>query len=177
MTLDDFISLVKPFAEHYEKSVREYVPGQKQVSAETHARQQEWAAGFRKLVDYLTHQKRLSTPIPKSLGDISDLPDELVKELAVTPTDELEDQVLTVVRACNGEANLDQVLVGLYRKFKVIQTRRYLQNKMYRMSKKLLLYPIPGQRAAYSLQPKDEPNSAFLLQGAVADEDDDGPPF
>jgi hypothetical protein len=103
---------------------------------------------------FLKEQKRLMAPIPKSLGDVSDLPAELLQELSVTKTDELEDQIFTVIRACNGEANLDQVLVGLYRKFKTVQTRRFIQNKLYRMSKKDLVYPIPGERAAYSLEPQ-----------------------
>ena len=109
------------------------------------------------MLAFLNEQKRLVAPIPKSLGDLSDLPDELLRELSVTKTDELEDQILIVMRACGGAANLDQVLVGLYRKFKVVQTRRYLQNKLYRMWKKELVHSVPGQRASYSLEPQAAP--------------------
>lgn len=116
------------------------------------------------MLAYFKEQERLAAPIPKSLGDLSDLPDELVKELSAKRVDDLEEQILVVIRACGGEANLDQVLVGLYRKYKVVQTRRYTQNKLYRMSQKELIYPLPGQRAAYSLEPQAEekkPPSTF----------------
>jgi hypothetical protein len=86
----------------------------------------------------------------------------LLRELSVKKNDELEDQILTVIRACDdGEAGLDQVLVGLYRKFKVVQTRRYIQNKLYRMSKKELVFTMPGHRAAYSLHPTPSPADEY----------------
>src|SRR5690349_20672713 len=90
---------------------------------------------LKKTLGFLNDQKRLTAPIPKSLGDLSDLPDELIRELSVKRTDELEDQILTVMRACDGGkvVDLNQILVGLYRKFKVVQNRRFLQNKLYRM--------------------------------------------
>ena len=116
-----------------------------------------WLERLDKLLSFLAEQKQLTAPIAKSLGDLSDLPEELLRELSFIKTDELEDQILTVMRACDGKVNLDQVLVGLYRKFKVVQTRRYLQNKMYRMWKKELVYQIPEQRASYSLQPQPQP--------------------
>lgn len=122
-----------------------------------------WVPKLDAVVTFLSEQKRIMAPIPRALGDVSDLPDELLRELSVTKTDELEDQIMTVMRACQGEANLDQVLVGLYRKFKVVQTRRFIQNKLYRMSKKELVYQVPGQRASYSLDPQsgsgDPPNA------------------
>ena len=112
---------------------------------------------LKKAIADLNEQKRLNAPIPRELGDLSDLPEELIRELSVKRTDELEDQILTVMRACdNGrEVNLDQILVGLYRKYKVAQTRRFLQNKLYRMYKKGLAFPVRGRRA-YSLEAQPE---------------------
>lgn len=152
--LDEHIAYVKSQVEICEDRVKRYAPGGGMESVVGHEKSKAALYKSRSLLSYLLEQKRLSQPIPKALGDISDLPEELLKELAVTQTDELEDQILTVVRACNGEANLDQVLVGLFRKFKVVQTRRYLQNKMYRMGKKELLHAIEGQRASYTLHPQ-----------------------
>ncbi len=74
--------------------------------------------------------------------------------------DELETQIVIVMKACEGnDANLDQILVGLYRKFKVAQQRRFLQNKLYRMSKKGLVHQVPGQRAVYTLTPPPAPQA------------------
>jgi predicted nucleic acid-binding Zn-ribbon protein len=120
------------------------------------------AERLKKAVADLNEQKRLNTPIPRELGDLSDLPEELIRELSVKRTDELEDQILTVMRACDGgkEVNLDQVLVGLYRKYTVVQTRRFLQNKLYRMYKKGLAFPVSGRRA-YSLDHQPEPQGGY----------------
>ncbi|HXQ50664.1 MAG TPA: hypothetical protein VN802_06185 [Stellaceae bacterium] len=110
-----------------------------------------WVQAMRELAEFLQKQTDLATPIPKELGDISDLPDALVKELSVKSVDELERQLQTVMRACGGKANLDQLLVGLFRKYKVVQTRRFLQNKLYRMLRKNLAFQVPGERATYCL--------------------------
>lgn len=142
MSIDEHIGTVNSVIRSYARA------------AENNPAVSQMLGKLRGLSDFLAEQKRLATPIPKSLGDISDLPEELLRELSVTKTDELEDQILTVMRACDGSVNLDQVLVGLYRKFKVTQTRRYLQNKLYRMWKKELVYQVPGQRASYSLEPQ-----------------------
>jgi len=142
MTLDDCIETVKDIANLLESS-----KSQSALALST-------AERLRNVAGFLTEQKRITAPIPKALGDLSDLPGELLRELSIPKTDELDDQILTVMRACGGEAGLDQVLVGLYRKYKVVQTRRFIQNKMYRMSKKELIHQVPGQRAAYSLEPQ-----------------------
>jgi hypothetical protein len=151
--LDETIATVKDVLRAYERA------------ASSNAVHAPMAERLKKAVADLNEQKRLAAPIPRDLGDLSDLPEELLRELSVKKTDELEDQILTIMRACEGsEVNLDQILVGLYRKFKVSQTRRFLQNKLYRMYKKDLVYPVPGRRA-YSLEPQ---------LGIYSSEDDEG---
>lgn len=145
MTIDEHITTVKALAALIQRS------------AQNNTSLAHWGPKLGSLVEFLGEQKRLATPIPKSLGDISDLPEALLRELSGTKTDELEDQILTVMRACGSVVNLDQMLVGLYRKFDVVQTRRYLQNKLYRMWKKELVHSVPGQRASYSLEPQTAP--------------------
>ena len=89
----------------------------------------------------------LTSSLPADLGNIHDLPPELLEELSVAKTDELEDQLVTVIRAYGDEASLDQILVGLYRKFKVTQKRRFLQNKLYRME---TVWGVPGKKGVYT---------------------------
>jgi hypothetical protein len=96
-------------------------------------------------------------PLPTRLGDLSDLPSELVAELSVPRTDELENQILVVIQAYGGTADLDQILVGLYRRFKVIQKRRFLQNKVWRICQKDMLWSIRGKKGVYTLkEPADD---------------------
>jgi hypothetical protein len=70
-----------------------------------------------------------------SLDDLSDLPPELRKELAFRNKrkNSLETQILVVVDGFGGTADLNQILVGLYRKFGLIKSRISTQNKVSRM--------------------------------------------
>lgn len=68
----------------------------------------------------------LTSALPPDLGNVHDLPPELLEELSISKGDELDDQIVTVINAYGGEASLDQILVGLYRKFKITQKRRFM---------------------------------------------------
>jgi len=83
--------------------------------------------------------------------DTSDLPPELLKELSAGHADKLEDQIVDVMRAHGGSADLDQLLIGLYRKSKVVQKRRFLQNKLWRMVRKGLLRKNREDRGTFFL--------------------------
>ena len=93
---------------------------------------------------------RLTTALPKDMGDIFDLPSELVQELSITKGDGLEDKLITVINSYGGTANLDQILVGLYKKYGIIQKRRYIQNKLYRMAKAGMVHGIKGKKGVYT---------------------------
>lgn len=85
-------------------------------------------------------------------NDLSGLPDELLHELSVSQADTLELQILDVMQALGGSADLDQVLIGLYRKFQVIQKRRFLQNKLWRMVRKGQMEKPKGERGQFHLE-------------------------
>ncbi len=118
----------------------------------------------------------LTTAIPKNLGDLSDLPAELVEELSLTRVDELEHQIVTVINACAGVANIDQILVGLFRKFSVTQKRRFLQNKLYRMMKSEVIFSVPGKKGLYSTEEQEvEEERTTIVQDFAQDFDDEIP--
>jgi len=83
--------------------------------------------------------------------DTSDLPRELLKELSAGHDDKLEGQIVEVMRAHGGSADLDQLLIGLYRKSKIVQKRRFLQNKLWRMVRKGLLRKNRENRGTFFL--------------------------
>lgn len=103
--------------------------------------------------DRIIELEGLTSALPPDLGNIHDLPAELLSELSVSKTDELEDQIVTVINAYGGEASLDQILVGLYRKFKTVQKRRFMQNKLYRMS---MVWSVDGKKGVYTTTEPDE---------------------
>jgi hypothetical protein len=87
-------------------------------------------------------------------ADISDLPPELLKELSGTHGDPLERQIIAVLEAHGGSADLDQLLIGLFRKFQVVQKRRFLQNKLWRMVRKGQIQKTKEARNQFSLNPE-----------------------
>ncbi|HWA91405.1 MAG TPA: hypothetical protein VG889_15320 [Rhizomicrobium sp.] len=84
-------------------------------------------------------------------GNLSDLPDELLKELRLGPRTSLDAQILDVFRALGGTATLDDVLIGLYRMFAVVQKRRFVQNAIWRMIRKGHLTAQKGKRGSFAL--------------------------
>lgn len=90
--------------------------------------------------------------IGRRVGNIDDLPEELKKNLQIAKTDELEEMILSVLNDMySGMANLDEIIVGIYRKYdEIIDNRQFLSNKMYRMSQNKLLYSVMGKKGAYT---------------------------
>jgi len=107
------------------------------------------------LLDEVAHLRKITKPIPKALGDVSDLPEELLSELSALKTDDLENQMFTIINACeNKEANIDTILVELYRRFKVVQKRTYITNKLWRMTQKDgLIWPAEGKGYYTTVEP------------------------
>lgn len=105
------------------------------------------------VVDELEELRRVLKPIPASYGDLSDLPPELVKELTGIKVDDLEQQLFTVIKAGGAEVDLDSILIELFRRFKVIQTRKFLQNKLWRMAQKGAIRTVAGRKGVYSAAP------------------------
>ena len=112
--------------------------------------------------DHVVRLAALTSALPPDLGNVYDLPAELREELSIAKTDELEDQIVTVINAYGGEATLDQVLVGLFRKFKVSQKRRFMQNKLYRMP---MVWNVEGRKGIYTTAEPEEG------QDSTSDED------
>jgi hypothetical protein len=102
------------------------------------------------VVDELEEARRLLKPIPSSYGDLSDLPPELMKELTGVKVDDLEQQLFTIVVSGGDEADLDSILIELFRKFGIIQTRKFLQNKLYRMMQKGVIHSVQGRKGVYT---------------------------
>lgn len=136
------------------------------------------ADGLYAAAAHIERLESLTKPLPQTLGDLSDLPPELVKELNVSKTDEMEDQIFTVINAYGGEADLDQILVGLFRKFAAVQKRRFVQNKLYKMIKSEMIWPVEGKKGVYAStkpSPTQLPEikaSSFVIDTGDPEEDD-----
>lgn len=96
--------------------------------------------------------------VGKRLGDISDLPEALRKQLVSAKLDDLEEKIVeTLKKRFEGVANVDELIVGLYRDFGYItEDRRVFGNKLYRMCKTGLLESVPKRKGVYKLKETDD---------------------
>jgi hypothetical protein len=125
------------------------------LSAEERGRHQRWldqAAALQALL-----QSRPAAPAsarviePRESADKETLPPALLKELSPRNRDQLEQQILAVLAACDGSADLDQVLIGLYRGFGIVAKRRVIQNKLWRLVRTERIAKAKNTRNVFSL--------------------------
>jgi len=95
------------------------------------------------------------TPLPaperndEGENDLSDLPPELLKELSENARGET-DPIIKIINGRGGTASLDEVLIDLFRKYKEIGKRPIVANKLYRLAKRHLCWPVPGKKGTYT---------------------------
>lgn len=157
------IELVREQADHFRRRADKYAAGRRDENPSRYRFYTDMVERHLALVAYLegfgkresaatsTGQASSSRAARASLGDLDDLPPELLAQLSVKKTDPLEDDILEVIETRGGAASVDQLLVDLYRKTKVIHERRYLTNKLYRMAQKELIASVSGKKGIYAL--------------------------
>jgi len=92
----------------------------------------------------------------KRIGDVSDLPEELLRQLNATKKDLLETQIIETIRGrYEGSATIDEILVGLFRDYQVVQKRGYITGKLYRMVTDGLLGRLPKRRGVFTTASSD----------------------
>jgi hypothetical protein len=90
--------------------------------------------------------------VGKRLGDIMSLPKELRDQLNQSGPDPLEMSILKAMKVeYQGIANLDEILVALYRRDQTIHKRTFITSKMHRMAKDGYITSVPGKKGVYKL--------------------------
>lgn len=89
--------------------------------------------------------------IGKRLGNLQDIPDELKRELNTFQKSEEDSKIIEVIRTFEGIANIDEVLVGFYRKFGEIKKRKDIALKLYRLSRAGILLTVPKKKGVYEI--------------------------
>jgi len=98
-------------------------------------------------------EDELPKDLGRRIGDMSDLPDELRSQLQVAKTSELESGIMAIIgEVYGGVANVDEIMVGLYRKTGVIHQRQQLANKLYRMGAVGMLENVPKKKGVYRIK-------------------------
>lgn len=63
--------------------------------------------------------------------NLSDLPDKLIKNLKINPKD---DEVMELFKLKN-ILNINEIIIGIYRKYKIYRSRDWVTNKVYTLNK------------------------------------------
>lgn len=86
----------------------------------------------------------------RRVGDLDDLPESLRSQLQLAKVADLDQAIVNIIRDdLEGVANLDEILVALYRKRGEILDRHFLSNKLYRMNKSGLIRSVAGKKGVY----------------------------
>jgi hypothetical protein len=183
-TVAEALGNEEPFMAEHSESVKalakQYrawaISAQGKGDAPSAARHTRTATALEETLAELERLERITQPIPASYGDLSDLPPSVLKELSGIKADDREQQLYTIIRSADGdEVELDTILIELWRRFKIEETRKFLQNKLWRMAQKKLIYTVPGKKGVYTAM---EPPRTARPQPATFDTDlDDDVPF
>lgn len=86
----------------------------------------------------------------RRIGSLDDLPEELRSQLQLGKVADLDQAIINLIRDdLDGVANLDEILVGLYRRRGEVLERHFLSNKLYRMNKSGLIRSVSGKKGVY----------------------------
>jgi hypothetical protein len=107
----------------------------------------------------------------KPKDDLADLPLELLAELSGGAKAET-DPLIQIINKRGGTASLDDILIDLYRAYNEIGKRTVIGNKLYRLARRELCWPVPGRKGIYTTT---KPAAAVGISNDDTSEDDEGP--
>jgi len=132
--------------------LRAFARKNRELKKADHAEKLEgYAAAVDAVTERIIHLEGLTSAMPPTLGNIHELPPALQRELSIRKSNELDDQIVTVINAFGGEATVDQILVGLYRKFGLIQKRRSVQARLEKVAG---IIEVAERKGHYSTAPQ-----------------------
>lgn len=88
--------------------------------------------------------------IGKRFSDLSDLPEELKQQLTGLRGSSKEQAIVAVIQKLDGYASINEMIAHLYYDHKISEKRPNLSNKIYRMVKDGVLFPVEQRRGVYA---------------------------
>lgn len=136
------------------------------------------SSGFQSLLDAMLSDiadfeaMKLATPPSVSTNDVDDLlktptdihqstldglPEELIAQLQISDADRFQWCVVDIInRTPDKTISLEVLLIALYKVTGKIYERADLANRMSRLSRKGVAFPVPGRKAVYTTSPPIE---------------------
>ncbi len=113
--------------------------------------------------NWMTVSDRKVKRLALSWEEVDGLPKEILDELSVSEADHAEFNIASTVRALGGVAGLDRIIVYLHKEFGEFPKRAALNQRLYRMVQKEMVYSVPGKKGVYSSEPMTEEEAAELI--------------
>jgi hypothetical protein len=166
--MDQHIRLVKAQIAWLQGQIARYTPDHPRYKPEQVALYRRLVAEHQQLLAFLdslipsegrapsSAPDTVTSPIPAQSDDLSDLPEELLSQLS-GKSQGASDPLLQIIDDRGGTANLDEILIDLYRKHRQIGKRVLVQNKLYRLSKQGVVWGVPGRKGVYTTKPPEAP--------------------
>jgi hypothetical protein len=178
MLIDDDAGFVKSQIEHHARTAAWHASNKREEKEARHRglqkRFQELHTKIRYHMNNPPAPKIVSNEIGNRLGDLSDLPEEIKNQLVSVHSDEYEEQVLSVLKNLyGGIANVDELFVGMFRKYEIKdKDREYLARKLYRMTKSKTIFSVPKKKGIYSIAPPETAGKPSAKKPEVVNRDD-----
>lgn len=171
MNFDDDIELVKDQLSFHEKQAERFAHESRRAD-----RHHVTASKFRVLLSDLEQMKALLEAHP-DLGELRDqpprlslsweevegLPPEILAELSISDSDRSEFLIQGAIRELGGVASLDRLIVHLFKSIGESYKRTALNQRLYRMSQKDMVFSVPGKKGVYSLRELSEDEASKLI--------------
>lgn len=109
--------------------------------------------------------QKATIPGQLRLGDLDDLPEELRSQIKISESDQLEIDIIEAIQTLDGVAAIDEIMVAIWHKTKVVQDRDFLSRKIYRMVQAKTIYSAE-KKGFYQLS---DPNSEAAFQASFSE--------
>jgi hypothetical protein len=147
--LRDFIPLVKGQVQFHEERSKtpEYAPKRQEFHAGTAMQFQELLEAIEKTPVTV---EASSNPLTLTQDDLVGLPKELLEQLNISDTDRADAIIVDLINAAGGTLLLDKILIGLYKATGQIHQRTQTISRIYRLSKKGVVFSVPRKKGLYT---------------------------
>lgn len=100
-----------------------------------------------------------------SWGEVQNLPPELMEELSITDSDLLDFKIVSAIDRAGGVASLDRILVSLFEQTGEVHKRIGINNRIYRIIQKGLVFGVEGRKGVYTTsKPKNDDNTSDEIE-------------
>lgn len=98
------------------------------------------------------------------LNDLSDLPEDMRKDVESRRLDDFESKILDLFEIANRQLTIDEVMIALFRKFSLRKNRRQVMNKLYQMGNPKTGRLISVKKGVYKLKIEEVDNEIMNIE-------------